>query len=861
MIKRFLLIALIFCFGRTGFTQSNWSDDFSAFPNISGRQWSGDVGVFAPDTNILQLSDSVANEISIYTYSTAFDSATWIFSVQYDFAPSSANFASVFLSSSTPDFWGETEGYFIRVGGGSQRTIALIRRNGTSNSILFESVQQFMAGSPHHVLIKVMRSRGGQWSVYCDTTATGNQWMSIGTAVDNTYPAGFYFGFACRYTVTRADKMAFGPISVSSIDSGDSLPVSVDRARVIEANRIALTFSGLPDASSVVDAGNYTTPNGFPEVLAVQYDLNNPLHAVLELDSDLPPNEIFDLDIIGINSVMGILGIFQSYELVWFRPSPRDIIINELMIDPSPAVKNLPETEYIELYNNAQFPIHLLGWQLQVNNQVRQLGDYILPPDTFVVLTREADMQNFSPNIPVLGIDISPTALTNASGEVRLFDPENQLVDFVFYDDSWYRDIDKASGGWSLEHISVQKTCRGKVNWKASVDPAGGTPGRSNSLAEKDVLAQPLSVQYIQVPNDNVIAVHFSEALSGDDLTDPDNYLVSELDILHVEQPQEASLMFTFNKALDEGRKYQFQFKVLPEDCLGRQLQDTILDFGFPKNPEKGELIINEVLPAPFAGGVSFVEIKNVSSYYLQLRDLRLGNYSNSVENDRRVVDDARILAPGGVLFFATDVSRVVPFYTSSNAANGVACSMPSTPNESGGIALINSAGEILDSMNYHSGMHSSFLREFRGVSLERISSTMPSMAASTWVSAGETYGWGTPGVDNLQSLPQEESSGMFTLAPEVLKPNNSGIDDVLEVRFLLPESGCVGDLQIFDINGHQVAKPVQRAFLPSNGALYWDGNRDDGHPLQSGLYIAILEVVHASGQRWIFKDAFGVIY
>ncbi len=56
------------------------------------------------------------------------------------------------------------------------------------------------------------------------------------------------------------------------------------------------------------------------------------------------------------------------------------------------------------------------------------------------------------------------------------------VLDVVNYDINWYQDVVKVNGGWSLELINPNLLCQGSLNWIASNNASGGTPGSQNSV-------------------------------------------------------------------------------------------------------------------------------------------------------------------------------------------------------------------------------------------------------------------------------------------------------------------------------------------------------------------------------------------
>jgi len=65
---------------------------------------------------------------------------------------------------------------------------------------------------------------------------------------------------------------------------------------------------------------------------------------------------------------------------------------------------------------------------------------------------------------------------------LKLSDPQGNLIAFTTYTKDWYNDSTRNSGGYSLECIDYSNLGEGKNNWRASIAPEGGTPCAANSV-------------------------------------------------------------------------------------------------------------------------------------------------------------------------------------------------------------------------------------------------------------------------------------------------------------------------------------------------------------------------------------------
>ena len=55
-----------------------------------------------------------------------------------------------------------------------------------------------------------------------------------------------------------------------------------------------------------------------------------------------------------------------------------------------------------------------------------------------------------------------------------------------------------------------------KENWKVAQNRLGGTPGYENSVSEKNLDVEPPCIQTIQIENDTIVIVSFSENIDGE---------------------------------------------------------------------------------------------------------------------------------------------------------------------------------------------------------------------------------------------------------------------------------------------------------------------------------------------------------
>lgn len=159
------------------------------------------------------------------------------------------------------------------------------------------------------------------------------------------------------------------------------------------------------------------------------------------------------------------------------------VVINEIMYNPESG-----NGEYVEFYNLTSDSINLGGWKFEDENKnVNRLIEtsFLLPPNEYFVLCSDSTVVNkFSlydyqyKNI----LGTTSLGLVNAGELILLKDARGNVIDSVFYSDSWNNKNIATTKGKSLERINPNISGNDPSNWSTSVNSLGGTPGKPNSI-------------------------------------------------------------------------------------------------------------------------------------------------------------------------------------------------------------------------------------------------------------------------------------------------------------------------------------------------------------------------------------------
>lgn len=845
------------------YAQISLIDDFSDGDFRNNPPWEGDTALFTVNANLaLQLQDTTAGQAHLATASAIGLQATWRFALRLDFNPSGSNFARYYLMSDQANLHAPLNGYFVQVSGSAADRIGLFRQSGQSLQPLIESADDWADTDPVQAWIEVSRDAQGLWKLRVDT-GQRNAYVLIDSAVDLQHRFSTHLGVAYQYTSTRADRFFLDSVFAQGQAFTDNQAPRLDSLRVLNANTLQLVFSEVLEESSAEDPQNYQLDQGLGNPALAVLDVNKPNRVELGFSQLFQNRQSYRLSLQGIRDRFGNDSA-QSRRFVYFRPEAGDLVINELMVDPSPSVgippQALPEREYLEIYNRSPFPVDLESWILEMGSNRERLPAYVLAPGEYVVVTDEDGLSEFPPDLPLLGLDMSSTVLTNSGSTVILRNPEEEVISLVSYTDDWYADPNKDEGGWSLEQIDPGNRCGGPHNWRASVDPRGGTPGRENSVAGLNPDTVGPFVERLALPGDSLILVVFNEPLAAGAPQRLEQFRLS---------PDPGLLAFRFNLArnqvqlklsqpLQRDTLYRLYLDTLTRDCSGNLFQPDTLLFALPSPPTAGEILINELLFNPPSGGSDFVELYHNGKNPVDLAHLALGNWDpvgQRAENSQPLWEESFLFFPGEYLALSEDPDFLRQAYPLPPDARLLEVEdLPSLPDQEGSICLSLSNLQVVDYFQYDDDFHLPVLDDTEGVSLERRDPANPTQERANWHSAAAAVGFATPGYENSQR-DRFLQEGLLLLEPEVFSPNQDGFQDLLNITLNFSASGGVVNIWIYEPGGQRVRTLVEQENIGPEARYSWDGTDNSGQMLSRGIYVVLVEYFRADGAVGILRE------
>ena len=98
-------------------------------------------------------------------------------------------------------------------------------------------------------------------------------------------------------------------------------------------------------------------------------------------------------------------------------------------------------------------------------------------------------------------------------------------------------------------------------------------------------------------------------------------------------------------------------------------------------------------------------------------------------------------------------------------------------------------------------------------------------------------------------------SFGEITVTPDIVSPDNDGLDDYATINYQFPQPGFVANITIFDAAGRPVRYLQRNALCGLKGYFRWDGLSEKNQKLPVGMYIIYTEVFNLSGKTKKFKN------
>ncbi len=404
-----------------------------------------------------------------------------------------------------------------------------------------------------------------------------------------------------------------------------------------------------------------------------------------------------------------------------------DIVINEIMYAPSNS-----EPEWIELYNRSNKVINLKNYSFADDKDTIKVIDHfiVINPGEYFIVSDDSSIKNFYNIQSKYSVKNFPS-LNNNSDKIILLDSIKRVIDSVEYYSLW-----GGNNGKSLERIDPGKFSTDSSNWKTCKDKMPGTPGRINSVTQKnfDILASEIifSPQF-PVPNDNVkistkiINIGKSDAIFKIKLFEDTN-LDSIPDILintsdNFNLASGDSIIIQINYVINNLKTKMGFFVVavyMPDQDTSNNSIYSIIKPGYPER----SVIINEIMYNPSGGEPEWIELFNTTDNTINLNgwfisDIVTTPAISQIKNDH-------FIPPKSYIIIARDSS--IFNYHRVITSEIITINLPVLNNDADGVVLRDDRKFTIDSVFYNKDYGGK-----TGHSIEKISFEAASNLASNW--------------------------------------------------------------------------------------------------------------------------------
>ncbi|HUU99401.1 MAG TPA: lamin tail domain-containing protein [Bacteroidales bacterium] len=789
----------------------------------------------------------------------------WSFSIRHGYDPSSSNNWAVFLMSDTdPALLLQNKswnGFAVGVNQtGYDDTLRLWKvKKGVFTAIAGSSINwQSDIGITDAVTISVERSPAGQWSISVFRPDESLAGTASGSDPELFTPDWFIVSY--KYSSTRDRLLWLDDIAVEGVFYEESKAPEVTGIKVTGRNSLEISFNAEP-RNDIMAPVNFAI---FPGKISAKNIVKKSGNAYqIEFEENFINKTLNELMIGTLCDRSGncIENISVEFFPVWAEPG--DIVIAEIMADPVPVV-SLPAEEYLEIKNTSDYALDLKNWKLTTTDQSISFPERRIAPHENMIICSIYDTASFVGYGKITGLKSFPT-LTDGGKVIALKDTTGSLISGVEYTSDWYDDELKAEGGWSLEMIDTEYPFYQSGNWKASSSRRGGTPGSDNSVSRNnpdDLFHGILNV----FPDDSLnIRVRFSETVFN--LPEqPGAIMVDDMTItdLHPVDLLQCEFSFKPEKPLKHREVYSLTVPDDLRDFAGNRIEIGRFYFGIPEPAMKGDVMFNELLFNPLPGDPDYIELYNGSGKVIDVSRLLLVSVNDATGDTSGFVQvsaQKRCLLPGSYYVVTTDKERVTGTYLSSDSENIYESgSLPSMADDKGHLLLLNRELDLIDEVFYLEKMHYSLLSNNEGIALEKIRPEASSIEKTSWHSASESSGWGTPGAPNSVFSEVVVTDDNVRFSSTKISPDNDGFEDFLMIDMSLTGKGNVVSAEVFDETGSFVRRLTSNLLSGPELTVVWDGTAGDGSLVKTGIYIIFISGFNDTGKTFQWKKVCAVV-
>lgn len=541
--------------------------------------------------------------------------------------------------------------------------------------------------------------------------------------------------------------------------------------------------------------------------------------------------------------------------------SPFSVIITEIMADPLPGV-SLPECEFVEIYNRNPFPVALEGWVINTGNRTGILPDVCLDAKSYAVLCSEDDTTALVRYGQVIAVEGMPPVI-NHEGGITLRDETGKIIHHIAYRESYYSDVRKKEGGWSLEIYDTENPCGEKDNWHESIDISGGTPCRENSVTKSNPDLNGPSLTHASPSGFNSVRLHFSEKTDSSSVIHPDSYFMTG-GMMYPERvisegPAFRTVVLQFSESFRAGVYYKIILNSHVSDCAGNLSgKNETIDFALPENADSADIVFSEVLFNASEKRPEFIELFNRSEKVIDISSLTIRSLDPENLTPKKTLslkEYPYLLFPGKYAVITKNAALLLNSEKSPALKNIIEVPSMFSLSDNKGILELSSITDIVDKITYTTYMFDYLMTDEDGVSLERTDPDSGSNDPQNWYPASGVTGYASPGMENSQRASEDGLSGMEVIN-EVFSPDGITCDSNAEIIITCKRPGSKVSLYVFDSDGRTIQIIAENLSAGTKNSFYWNGEDFSGSVCPPGLYIILAVIYDISGRVTSYRNS-----
>ncbi|MFA6261706.1 MAG: lamin tail domain-containing protein [Bacteroidia bacterium] len=739
--------------------------------NFLNPLWIGDTSSFAINSSEqMQLKAAQAGEYSVATAISVYPIQEWQCWVRNAFSPSTQNFTRIYLLSDTSNLATALNGYYIQLGGvtGNSDSITLYRQTGYQRVRIAAGRPATLGKSNNRVRLKIIRD-AAQWVIYSDSSG-GTQFTIEAVGYDGTPAPGTWMGMYCKTTVGNTqnfylDDVYAGPVQI------DTIPPQLTGLEILQPDLIKLNFSEPVDSIAAKSVLQFKVNPGNIHPQEIKWDYPDSKSVRLKFDSAFQNKQTYHVYLSDIRDTAGNSMTAPGIPFTFFEAQLYDVLISEWMADPSPPV-DLPEQEYVELYNASGITLNLEGWTLTDGSSKATFPLCTVAAGESIIVCPVLVQSQFSGFGRAVGLNYFPS-LNNTGDELILKSRLGKIIHQVNYTKEWFSNPEKAEGGWSLEMINPHNVCQGRYNYRASVHTNGGTPGQQNSIWSEARDSSAPQLTEVQVTDSIQLLLRFDEVMDSLAMQQSVWQLDEDVTILNrfVTGESRDSLWLQITP-LKHATYYTLSGNGI-RDCSGNTSNSiqTAFEFLQPEPAIRNDIVISEIMADPELASslpdCEYIELFNRSDKVISLEGWTFWSGLSFCQFGKRLLkpDSFLVITSSGneYLFSGKPVMGAVAF--------------PALANSGAQLVLRNASGKLIFQIKYSSAWYRHTIKEKGGWSLEMRDANNACGGEENW-SVSEDPTGGTPGRQN----------SIQGFLPDLFAPEITSIYPIdslqLEVRF-----------------------------------------------------------------------------